>query len=195
MPGAVTASGTIEADEVVVSSEVSGRLLELAVDEGSAVDLGQFLGRIDDALIQVQLRQSGPAERQMLEVQLDRLTLRSPSTGIVQKRLLRRGEMAAAGTPILTIANPLDLRLTLYVAESQLGRIRVAQQVAITADPFPGRTYRGDVSSISTRAEFTPRNIQTRRDRESLVFGVRVRVLNPDLSLKSGLPVDASFIE
>jgi HlyD family secretion protein len=71
--------------------------------------------------------------------------------------------------------------------------VQVGQPVSVTADPFPGRTFPGTVSSLNSRAEFTPRNVQTQRDRLNLVFGVNLRVANPDRLLKPGMPVDVVF--
>ncbi len=193
--GGLTASGTIEADEVIVASELSGRLLSLDVDEGARVESGQSLGRLQDPVLQVQLEQSviDPAQHRVVQAQMERLTLHSPIGGVVQKRLVKPGEVVAPGTPILTVANPRDLRLTVYVLESQLGSVSVGQPVTIKADPFPDRTFDGRIQTIATRAEFTPRNVQTQRDRQNLVFAVKVRVPNPDGVLKAGLPVDATF--
>ena len=70
---------------------------------------------------------------------------------------------------------------------------RVGQEVAVTADPFPGRSFSGVVTSTNQRAEFTPRNVQTQRDRLNLVFGVKIRVDNPRGELKPGMPADATF--
>jgi HlyD family secretion protein len=191
--GQLTASGTVEADEVTVAAESPGRVVELLVEEGQRVGAGQTVARIDDALIQVQLRQADVAQRQVLEAQLDRLTLRAPIGGQVQKKLVNRGEVVAAGAPLITVANQDQLRLTVYVPERELGRVRVGQVVLVRADPFPGRDFPGEVQSIATRAEFTPRNVQTPRDRQALVFAVKVRVPNPGGDLKAGLPVDATF--
>jgi multidrug resistance efflux pump len=157
------------------------------------VNRGQVVARLDDSVIQVQLKQADPAQRQVLEAQLDKLVLRAPLGGQVLKRVVSRGEVVAAGAPLLTVADQSELKLTLYVSERELGRVRVGQGVAIVADPFPGRTFRGVVQSIATRAEFTPRNVTTARDRQALVFAVRVRIPNPGDDLKAGLPVDATF--
>ena len=191
----VTASGTIEADEVIVASELSGRLESLDVDEGARVETGQRLGRLQDGVLQVQLEQSviDPAQHRVVQAQIDRLTLLSPIGGVIQKRLVKPGEVVAPGSPILTISNPRDLKLTVYVLEAQLGRVSIGQDVAIRADPFPDRVFSGRVQTIATRAEFTPRNVQTQRDRQNLVFAVKVKVPNPDGALKAGLPVDATF--
>jgi len=190
------ASGTIEADEVTLAAEVPGRIALLDVDEGSTVSAGQVLGRLVDPVLEVQLKQAtgnNPAQQQVVQAQLERLELRAPSGGVVQKRLVRAGQVVAAGSPILTIADPRDLYLTLYVLEAQLGRVAVGQRVSVRVDPYPERVFGGRVQTIATRAEFTPRNVQTQRDRQNLVFGVKVRLPNPDGALKAGLPADATF--
>jgi multidrug resistance efflux pump len=190
----LTASGTIEADEATVAPEVGGRLVEVAVDEGDPVRAGQVVARLDDALQQVQLRQAGPAETRLLEVQVDKLSLRAPLTGVVTKRLARSGEVVGAGTVVLTVARLDELRVTVYVPEAQLGLVRPGQDVELRVDPFPGRTFPARVQTVATKAEFTPRNVQTVRDRRALVFAVKLRVPNPDGELKPGLPVDATFL-
>ncbi|HEY3110604.1 MAG TPA: efflux RND transporter periplasmic adaptor subunit [Chloroflexota bacterium] len=192
--GALTASGTVEADEVTVAAESPGRLVELLVDEGSPVRSGQRLGQLDDGIVQVQLKQAGPAERQLLEVQLERLTLRSPLNGIVLKRLARQGEVVGGGAPVLTVARLDELTLTVYVPEADLGRVAVGQSVEVRADAFAGRAFAGQVQTIASRAEFTPRNVQTGRDRRKLVFAVKVRLPNGGGELKPGLPVDVTFV-
>jgi membrane fusion protein YbhG len=133
------------------------------------------------------------AQFQVSQAQMSKLLLRAPQSGIVQKRLVHQGEFVGAGAPILTVADPRNLKLTLYVLEADLGRVFVGQPVAIRADAFGDRTFEGTVTSIATQAEFTPRNVQTPRDRQNLVFAVKVRVPNPDAALKAGLPVDATL--
>jgi len=193
--GSLTASGTIELDEVTLTAETSGRIAELVVDEGSNVLEGQVVGRLTDPILDVQLRQTtlDPAQQQVVQAQMSRLELRAPLGGVVQKRIAHKGEFVGPGTAILTIADPTDLKLTLYVLEAELGHVSVGQSVSVRADSFPERVFNGQVRTIATRAEFTPRNVQTQKDRQNLVFGVTVRVPNPDGSLKAGLPVDATF--
>lgn len=191
--GELVASGTVEADEVSVAAELPGRLIELSVDEGANVAAGQVVGRLDDALLQVQLKQADVAQRQLIEAQLDKMILRAPIGGQVLKRLASRGEIVRAGMPLLTVANQDPLKLTVYVPERELGRVRVGQGARLRADTFPERVFRGDVQSIATRAEFTPRNVTTSRDRQGLVFAVRLRVPNPGGDLKAGMPVDVVF--
>ena len=194
-PGALTASGTIEVEEVTLAAQLAGRVAELSVDEGSAVSAGQVIGHLVDPVLLVQLEQSvaDAAQQQVTQAQMQKMELRAPIAGIVQKRLVHAGEFVSAGAPIATLVDPTDLKLTLYVPEAGLARVSVGQPVAVRADGFPERTFQGRVTTIATQAEFTPRNVQTQRDRQNLVFAVTVRVPNPDQALKSGLPVDATF--
>jgi multidrug resistance efflux pump len=193
--GPLSASGTIEFDEVTLAAESAGRVADLVVDEGSRVVEGQVLGHLADPVLSVQARQSvtDAAQQQISQAQMARLELRAPLSGVVQKQIAHRGEFVALGAPILTVADPTDLKLTLFVLEGDLGRVSVGQRVSIHSDAFTDRTFAGRVTTIASRAEFTPRNVQTQRDRQNLVFAVTVRVPNPDSALKAGLPVDATF--
>lgn len=192
-PGPLAASGTVEADEVLMGSEIAGRLVALRAEEGRRVNAGDVLARLDDALIQLQLRQAEAAARQQLELQADKYALRSPIAGVITRVPVRLGEVVSPGQTVAAMADLTRLKLTVYVLERHLGQVQVGQLVSVTADPFPGRTFAGTVTSINTRAEFTPRNVQTQRDRLNLVFGVKLRVDNPDGVLKPGMPVDAAF--
>jgi HlyD family secretion protein len=193
--GPLTASGTVEFDEVTLSAEAAGRVADLSVDEGSRVVEGQVIGHLSDPVLNVQSRQAivDPSQHQLTQAQMARLDLTAPLTGVVQKRVAHRGEFVGPGAPILTVADPTDLKLTLYVLEGDLGRVAVGQNVSVRADGFADRAFAGRVKTIANRAEFTPRNIQTQKDRQNLVFAVTVQVPNPDGLLKPGLPVDATF--
>ncbi|HMN30540.1 MAG TPA: efflux RND transporter periplasmic adaptor subunit, partial [Caldilineaceae bacterium] len=130
---------------------------------------------------------------QRLDVQADQYILRSPISGVITNVPTHVGEVASPGETIATVADLSVLKLTAYVLERDLGQVRIGQEVSIAADPFPGRTFRGVVTATNPRAEFTPRNVQTKADRLNLVFGVRVLVDNPDGALKPGMPVDVTF--
>ncbi|MFN8533127.1 MAG: efflux RND transporter periplasmic adaptor subunit [Dehalococcoidia bacterium] len=191
-PTPLTASGTIEATEVTIAAESAGRVREVLVREGEAVRTGQELVRLDDTLLQIQFRQSPPETQQILREQIDRLTLRSPIDGEVIHRTVEPGEVAAAGAPLLIVADVANLDLTLFILQRDIGRVLVGMPVEITTDSLPGETFGGVVTSVASRAEFTPRNVQTQRDRLSLVFAVRVAVAS-DGRLKAGMPADAKL--
>jgi HlyD family secretion protein len=126
-----------------------------------------------------------------LQVQLSKRTLRSPIDGVVTGRAAHAGEAAIAGATLLTVAGLDEVRLTIYVPEDELGRVYLGQQVQIEVDSFPGQAFAGVVSYISPEAEFTPKNVQTEKDRVNMVFAVRIRLPNPDHLLKPGMPADA----
>jgi HlyD family secretion protein len=190
--GPLVASGTLEADEILVGSEVSGRIVSLA-REGQSVAAGQVLVQLDDSMVRLQFRQGDAVAQQQLAIQTEKYQLKSPISGVVTRVPLHVGEVVAPAQTVVAVADLTALDMTAYVLERDLGRVRVGQEVAVTADPFPGQSFYGVVTSTKQQAEFTPRNVQTQRDRLNLVFGVKIRVDNPRDDLKPGMPADATF--
>jgi HlyD family secretion protein len=91
---------------------------------------------------------------------------------------------------VVRIANLDEMDIMIYVSATDLPKVKLGQTAAVKVDAFRNREFTGRVVYISPVAEFTPKNIQTRDERTKLVFGVKVRVANPDGSLKAGLPAD-----
>ena len=190
----LTASGTLEADETRIAPRVTAAITALPLAEGDSVAAGALVARLDDRAIQLQIRQAPDiASRLTFELQAQDYVLTSPVSGIVTRVPGRVGEMAFPGQTLLAVADLSTLRLTLFIEEADLARVRVGQRVAVIADPYPARAFEGVVTSINQQAEFTPRNVQTRTDRLNLVFGVQLTVPNPDGALRPGMPVDATF--
>jgi multidrug resistance efflux pump len=131
----------------------------------------------------------------VLEVQLDKLTLRSPTGGLVTGRTVQVGEMAVPGASLMTVADLDEVTLTVYIPEDEIGRVKVGQAVEVSVDSFPGKVFEGQVSYIASEAEFTPKNVQTKKERVNMVFAVKVRVPNPKHELKPGMPADAVIEE
>ena len=134
-----------------------------------------------------QARAAGAA----LETQIAKMSVRTPVDGIVTSRSAHAGEAAIAGTTLMTIANLDEVKLTIYVPEDELNRVFLGQEVEVQVDSYPGRVFTGTVSYISQQAEFTPKNVQTEKERVNMVFAVRVRLANPEHLLKPGMPADA----
>jgi HlyD family secretion protein len=130
----------------------------------------------------------------MARVRLGYTVLRAPATGVVLVRQAELGEVMAPGTPVVTIADVDHLWLRGYVGETDLGRIHWGQEAAVRTDTFPGKTYPGRVSFISAEAEFTPKSVETHKERVTLVYRVKIDLDNPNHDLKPGMPADA-FIE
>jgi multidrug resistance efflux pump len=131
----------------------------------------------------------------VLEVQLEKLTLRSPTGGLVTGRTVQVGEMAVPGASLMTVADLDKVTLTVYIPEDEIGRAKVGQAVEVSVDSFPGKVFEGRVSYIASEAEFTPKNVQTQKERVNMVFAVKVKVPNPERALKPGMPADAVIKE
>jgi HlyD family secretion protein len=124
-------------------------------------------------------------------VNLGYTVLRAPSAGVITVRQAELGEVVVPGTPVVTLADLDHIWLRAYIAETDLGHIRWGQEAAITTDTYPGKKYRGRVSFISSSAEFTPKSVQTYKERVTLVYRIKIDVDNPNHELKPGMPADA----
>ncbi|MEK7812306.1 MAG: efflux RND transporter periplasmic adaptor subunit, partial [Candidatus Desantisbacteria bacterium] len=131
------------------------------------------------------------AEVELIRVKLKDTIVKSPVSGMVMLKLIEEGEFVLTGKPIVTIGKLDSVWLKVYVPESDLGRIRLNQLANVWVDSFPNKPFQGKVMEISSEAEFTPKHIQTKAERVSLVFGVKIGIENPELALKPGMPADA----
>jgi HlyD family secretion protein len=145
------------------------------------------------AIAQAQVQQAKAALAR-LQVQLDKMTLTAPRDGIVTERPANPGELAAPGTTLMNLGDLDRLTLTVFIPETQIGRVRVRQTAHVTVDAYPKETFEGTVTFITMEAEFTPKNVQTQEERVNLVFAVKISLNNPDHRLKPGMPADAEII-
>ena len=126
-----------------------------------------------------------------LDAVLDHAVIRAPFDGVVTVRHREPGEIVPSGAPVLTLMNPDDRWVRIYVREDQVGKLTIGGGAHISADAYPDRTYRGRIVFISNEAEFTPRNVQTTKERVKLVYRVKVRIEEDTaFDLKPGLPAD-----
>lgn len=138
-------------------------------------------------------RDQAAAQVALLKKKVQDCTVTAPMAGTVTKRFVERGELVGMGMALLKIANLQEMYLTVYLPETDVPKVRLGSRAAVQIDAFPDRTFEGEVIYISPTAEFTPKNIQTRDERTKLVFGVKLRVQNPDGVLKAGIPADVTF--
>jgi RND family efflux transporter MFP subunit len=134
------------------------------------------------------------AAANMLRVQVDKQTLRAPMSGVVGARSIHIGEVAVPGSTLLTIINIDTVKLTIYIAETDMGRVYIGQKVEVLVDAFPREVFPGEVVFVSSQAEFRPRGVQTTEERATQVFAVKVRLPNPEGKLKPGMPVEARLL-
>lgn len=176
------------------------RRAEAEVRQARAARLQAQAGRLEVAARRHQLAtlearvRSDQAALAAAEVQLGYTTLRAPQAGVVLRKHVEPGEMIAAGTPVITLADLRHTWLKIYVPEPQLGRVKLGEPAEVRTDSYPGKVYRGTVTFINSEAEFTPKNVQTQEERVKLVFAVKIGVDNPDQELKPGMPADARLL-
>jgi membrane fusion protein YbhG len=143
-----------------------------------------------------QARARVEASRQALAktfTQLGYTTIPSPLTGVVISKNVEPGEYVAPGTPIVTVGDLEHIWLRAYINETDLGRVKLGQAVHVTTDTYPNRAYQGRISFISPEAEFTPKNVQTDKERVKLVYRVKIDISNSRMELKPGMPADAEI--
>jgi HlyD family secretion protein len=131
------------------------------------------------------------ASLRALEAALDQMTLLAPFDGVITVRHREPGEAVSPGAAVLTLMNPNDRWVRIYVREDAIGAVRVGAAAEIRCDTFPDKRYEGAVRFIAPEAEFTPKNVQTAEERVRLVYAVEVRITSdPTGDLKPGMPAD-----
>lgn len=268
------AYGQFETDEVVISAETQGRLLNFDVEEGNRLEEGEHVGLVDTTQLVLQKREleasmeavrtginrleagqqvhqsrletaqkelarlqnlrennaatqrqidqaegevntlnrqinSVEVEKQSIEAELNQLRVRieqvedqirraniiNPLPGTVLNKYAERHEQVSPGKPLYRIANLDEMVLRVYVSGAQLPRVRLGEEAEVLIDRNENESERlsGTVSWIASRAEFTPRMIQTKEERVTQVYAVKVRLQNPDGKLKIGMPGEVNF--
>src|SRR5208337_4347225 len=127
---------------------------------------------------------------QMSRIRLAYTVLRAPFNGVVLVRQAELGEVVSPGTPIVTLADLDHLWVRVYVPETDLGKVHWGQPIDVRTDTYPDKIYHGRISFVSSEAEFTPKSVQTEKERVTLVYRVKVDVENPNRELKPGMPAD-----
>jgi HlyD family secretion protein len=153
-----------------------------AEEDGTDADVVAARARLAQARAAVKLA----------EVQLGYASVTAPRDGVVESVLTNVGQNAAPGKTLVTVIDPNELFVRVFVPETEIGNVTVGQAATITTDSSSDQ-YGGAVTHIASQAEFTPNNVQTREQRVKLVYEVRVKVPDDSGSLKAGMPVEVSF--
>ncbi len=141
----------------------------------------------------IAMKQEAESALKLAQIQYDESMIASPITGVVLTKNYERGDVVMPGSTIYTLGNLHRPWIKIYVSDMDLGRVWLGQHVHIKVDSFPNRIFEGIVRQIANKAEFTPHDVQTKEDRTSLVFAVKVYIDNTDMILKPGMPADAVF--
>lgn len=168
-------SGTIEATEINLPTVSGGLVKAVYVAAGDTVQKGETLAWTDNSTTD------------------SRYTITSPIDGTVLEVLVQPDEFAAPGSTVMVVAALDNLSLQVYVPEDRYGQINLGQTYPVTVDSFPGETFSGKVSFISSQAEFTPRNVQTTDSRKTTVYAVKLDLQPAGGKLKPGMPADVHF--
>jgi HlyD family secretion protein len=131
------------------------------------------------------------AALKIAEIQMSYSILKAPFSGVITSRNAELGELVSVGREVFSMADLSSVDLKIYVDEESIGRVKHGQNVEVKVDTFQDKTYKGRVAFISPDAEFTPKIIQTHKERVKLVYLVKVRIPNPEIELKTGMPADA----
>ena len=130
----------------------------------------------------------------MTQTQIADSTIVAPIDGVVLVKSAEAGEVIAAGTTVVSLGDIAHPWLRAYINETDLGRIKLGGKVVLSTDSFKGKTYDGRISFISSEAEFTPKQIQTKEERVKLVYRIKIDVDNPHQELKNNMPVDGDIL-
>ena len=270
-----TANGRIEAEEVHIATKYAGRVAEVLVEEGSLVEVGQVLARMDTAELDAELDQaiadtaqsreavreaealiaqreseltlaqlelnralylverghvslervdqrrsrrdsaqaalaaaqahaanaeraveSTEARARRIQTQIDDAVLTAPRFGRIQYRLAEPGEVLPAGGRVVTLLDLTDVYMTIFLPTAQVGRVSIGAEARLILDAIPEYRIPARVSFVASEAQFTPRQVETRSEREKLMFRLKVKI-DPDLLLahieqvKTGVPGEA----
>jgi HlyD family secretion protein len=129
-----------------------------------------------------------------IQLDIEHSVLLCPVNGVVLVKANEIGEVILPGASVATIAALDEVWLKGYIGEDQLGRVKLGQKVDVTTDSFPNKVYQGTVTFISSRAEFTPKNVQTKEERIKQVYRVKITIPNPDYELKIGMPAEGYIL-
>jgi HlyD family secretion protein len=145
--------------------------------------------RLASVRASVRESQAARAGAEATESIRDQLVVLSPADGIVLTRFAERGEVIAAGVPVVSIGLVRAPWIRAYVGERFVARLKTGQDVRIRVDGYPDTAFAGRISEIAPRAEFTPRAALTERERADLVFGIKITTDGAGGRLKAGMPV------
>jgi len=178
-------------DNAETSYKVAKAALQIATENYQLVKEGPRREDIEDARAQVD---QARVSLKLAETQLSYAVLYCPISGIVLVKSGEIGEVVNPGTSVLTLADVDHVWLKAYIPETDLGKVKWGQEVIVTTDLRPKKEYKGRISFISSQAEFTPKQIQTEKERVTLVYRIKIDIPNPDRELKPGMPADARIL-
>ncbi|MBI4352962.1 MAG: efflux RND transporter periplasmic adaptor subunit [Candidatus Omnitrophica bacterium] len=127
-----------------------------------------------------------------LKADLEDTKIKAPIKGTVVTKIVQPGEVIVAGTPVVSLVNMDDLYLKVFLTTDKVGKVGVGDEARVHPDAFPDQAFEAVVEKISEKAEFTPKNVETKSQRAKLVFEIKLKIKeNKDHKLKPGMPAEA----
>jgi HlyD family secretion protein len=128
-----------------------------------------------------------------IDTQLREMRIVAPTNCVLEVLSVKVGDVLPPNREAATLLLTQHIWVRVYVPETWLGHIKVGDTVKVRVDSFPNKDFRGVVEQVGRAAEFTPRNVQTVEERIKQVFGIKVRLENPEAQLQSGMSADVTF--
>jgi len=119
--------------------------------------------------------------------------IRAPRAAEVATLPHEAGELVAPGALLVRLVDLSEVKATFYLPNAEIGAAKPGARAIVVADAWPGEEFEATVRTVALEAEFTPRNIQTRTDRDRLVYPIEVAVKNRDGKLRAGMPVQVTL--
>ena len=133
------------------------------------------------------------AVRRIAQLGVDECRVLASHDGTVDEVLYEVGEVVGPGTSLVRVVDLTELSATFYLPNAELSAATIGGVAHVVADAWPGRAFDGTVDTVANEAEFTPRTVQTRTDRDRLVYPIEVHIPNPERLLRPGMPVQVTL--
>jgi HlyD family secretion protein len=216
--GAFRYSGTVEATETDLSARISGVIESYGAREGDLVKQGSVIISIDcddlrlaagiaseDFKRAEELYRGGSLSKENYDrlkykrddsaLKVEWCSVKSPVSGRLLYSYREKGELVAPGSKLATVADLSEVWAYIYVPHDMLAKLRPGMEVKGFLPEAEDKEFTGRISVIYSEAEFTPKNVQTRKERTRLVFAVKVSFPNPDEMLKPGMTIEVKLPE
>ncbi len=175
--------------ELIKHGFVSGQIVD---QQQARLDTGVAAVAASKAQVSAVGATIGAAQAQvaMLTSEIDDASLRAPIDGVVQLRMAEPGEVLGAGGRVLLLIDPSDQYMNLYLPASVTGRLAVGDDARILLDALPDRPLPAKINFVAAKSQFTPKEVETRDERQKLVFRVKLRLTDPGAlpQAKPGMP-------
>ncbi|KJS86419.1 MAG: secretion protein HlyD [Peptococcaceae bacterium BICA1-8] len=184
--GAIT---QVEYEKAQTTLEITKNQVQAAESRFSLLQAGSRKEVINTAQVEVDRNK---AILKATDAMLEDLKIYSPLDGVVLSKNYELGEYVTPGTSIATVVNLDDLWIRIYIPTDDLPQVTLGQKVSFTVSGL-AKSFEGVVEEIATKGEFTPKTIQTKKERTNVVFAVKIRINSEEGILKPGMPADVSF--